>query len=74
MQKYRLGVYLDIKNKETQKFISLYGEKDLQNIFNWEDILFNSFNRCVLIGVIFDKHKLSIPTILQASAESFFTA
>lgn len=35
MQKCRLGVYLDIKNKETQKFISLYGEKDLQNILNW---------------------------------------
>lgn len=31
----RLAVYQDPKNKETQKFISLYGEQHLQNIINW---------------------------------------
>lgn len=31
----RLLVYHDNKNAETQKFISLYGEKHLQNIINW---------------------------------------
>jgi len=31
----RLSVYQDNKNAETEKFISLYGEKHLQNIVNW---------------------------------------
>ena len=31
----RLAVYQNKKNKETQKFISLYGEHHLQNIINW---------------------------------------
>jgi hypothetical protein len=31
----RLAVYQDMKNKETQKFVSLYGEQHLQNIINW---------------------------------------
>jgi len=31
----RLTVYQDNKNSETEKFISLYGEKHLQNIINW---------------------------------------
>ncbi len=31
----RLAVYKDKQNKETQKFISLYGEQHLQNIINW---------------------------------------
>lgn len=31
----RLHVYLDDKNSETQKFVSLYGEQHLQNIINW---------------------------------------
>ncbi len=31
----RLRVYQDNKNSETIKFISLYGEKHLQNIINW---------------------------------------
>ena len=31
----RLAVYEDPKNKETQKFVSLYGENHLQNIIGW---------------------------------------
>jgi hypothetical protein len=31
----RLTVYQDPKNSETQKFISLYGEKHLINIIQW---------------------------------------
>ncbi len=31
----RLAVYQDRKNKETQKFVSLYGEQHLQNIIRW---------------------------------------
>lgn len=31
----RLAVYQDPENKETQKFISLYGEQHLQSIINW---------------------------------------
>ncbi|MBM3418383.1 MAG: hypothetical protein FJY17_05605 [Bacteroidetes bacterium] len=31
----RLAVYLDNKNVETQKFISLYGEQHLKNIIQW---------------------------------------
>lgn len=31
----RLTVYEDRENKETQKFVSLYGEQHLQNIINW---------------------------------------
>jgi len=33
--KERLTVYQDPQNKETQKFISLYGEEHLNNIINW---------------------------------------
>lgn len=33
--KKRLSVYLDKKNPETQKFISLYGEQHLENIIKW---------------------------------------
>jgi len=33
--KKRLSVYLDRKNHETQKFISLYGEQHLENIIKW---------------------------------------
>ena len=31
----RLAIYQDIKSRETQKFISLYGEQHLQNIIKW---------------------------------------
>lgn len=31
----RLSVYLNKENKETQRFISLYGEQHLQNIIYW---------------------------------------
>lgn len=31
----RLAVYQDNKNKETQNFISLYGEQHLLNIIQW---------------------------------------
>ena len=31
----RLAVYENRNNKETQKFISLYGEAYLQNIIHW---------------------------------------
>ncbi len=31
----RLEVYQNINNAETQYFISLYGEKHLQNIISW---------------------------------------
>jgi hypothetical protein len=37
----RLAVYKDSKNKETQKFISLYGEQHLQNIIKWFEIIVN---------------------------------
>lgn len=33
--KQRLAVYQDGNNKETQEFISLYGERHLQNIIHW---------------------------------------
>ena len=33
--KERLSVYHNPQNKETQKFISLYGEEHLNNIINW---------------------------------------
>ena len=33
--KQRLAVYQDPDNKETQRFISLYGEQHLKNIINW---------------------------------------
>ena len=33
--KSRLVVYLDAKNKETHKFISLYGDQHLKNIKKW---------------------------------------
>lgn len=31
----RLAVYQDRKNRETQKFVTLYGEDHLQNVINW---------------------------------------
>ena len=31
----RLAIYQDMKNKETQKFVSLYGQEHLQNIVYW---------------------------------------
>lgn len=31
----RLAIYEDKDNRETRKFISLYGEQHLQNIINW---------------------------------------
>ena len=31
----RLAVYQDIKNIETQKFLSLYGQQHLNNIIQW---------------------------------------
>ncbi|CAA6798382.1 MAG: Unknown protein [uncultured Aureispira sp.] len=31
----RLSVYLNRKEAETQKFISLYGEQHLENIITW---------------------------------------
>tara|TARA_B100000767_G_C19668769_1_gene494339 strand:+ start:159 stop:362 length:204 start_codon:yes stop_codon:yes gene_type:complete len=37
--KNRLVIYLDIKNKETQKFISLYGYEHLKNIQSWFTII-----------------------------------
>ena len=33
--KERLTVYQDLENKETQKFISLYGKQHLNNIIRW---------------------------------------
>ena len=33
--KKRLEVYQNNKNKETQKFISLYGQQHLNNIIKW---------------------------------------
>lgn len=33
--KNRLVIYQDIKHKETQKFVSLYGEEHMQNIVSW---------------------------------------
>ena len=33
--KKRLSVYLNRKEAETQKFISLYGEQHLENIIKW---------------------------------------
>jgi hypothetical protein len=33
--KKRLSVYLNRKETETQKFISLYGEQHLENIIKW---------------------------------------
>lgn len=33
--KERLSVYQDPQNKETQKFVALYGEQHLQNVINW---------------------------------------
>lgn len=38
----RLVVYQDPENKETQKFISLYGEQHLQNIISWYRIVLGS--------------------------------
>lgn len=35
----RLAVYQDKKNNETQKFVSLYGEKYLQNIIHWYELI-----------------------------------
>ena len=31
----RLAIYQDMKNKETQKFVSLYGQEHLENIVYW---------------------------------------
>jgi hypothetical protein len=31
----RLEIYKDPSKKETQKFVSLYGEKHLKNIIQW---------------------------------------
>jgi len=33
--KKRLAVYQDNTNRETQKFVSLYGEQHLQNVISW---------------------------------------
>jgi len=33
--KERLSVYQDPQNKETQKFISLYGKQHLQSVIYW---------------------------------------
>lgn len=38
----RLAVYIDNKNPETQKFISLYGEQHRLNIINWLDKIINN--------------------------------
>lgn len=33
--KKRLAVYQDMRNKETQNFVRLYGKSHLRNIINW---------------------------------------